>query len=98
MNILKCFKTVRRGGSGQELDPSVLVAHQRAGKGKYTLYGEGAGGGGGAGTFCMITIVVISSCKIKSCTDLNFFSLLLFISFLLPISLHTVKIALIFIS
>ena len=36
--------------------------------------------------------------KFKSCTDLNFFSLLLFISFLLFISLHTVKIALIFIS
>lgn len=64
MNILKCFKTVGRGGSGQELDPGVLVAHQRAGKGKYTLYGEGVGGG--AGTFCMITIVVISSNPVQT--------------------------------
>ena len=93
MNILKCFKTVRRGGSGKELDPGVLVAHQKAGKGKYTLYGEGVGGWGRD-----ILYDNNSGHKFKSCTDLNFFSLLLFISFLLFISLHTVKIALIFIS
>ena len=51
LNILKCFKTVGRGGSGQELDPGVLVVHHRAGKGKDTLYGEGVGGGVGQGHF-----------------------------------------------
>ena len=58
------------------------------------LYMERVWGGQGRG----ILYDNNSGHKFKSCTDLNFFSLLLFISFLLFNSLHTVKTALIFIS